>query len=74
MIGFVSEGALFAFAHRRQRLAEEIAAARRRIRERPDDLDAHQELAVLLASQEALHREAALGGIRIPSKYRDPFS
>ena len=73
MVGNINQGCLFIYAHRRQRLGDEIAAARRRARENPTDLGAHQELASLLASQEALHREAALAGVRIPSRYQDPF-
>ena len=75
MIGFISEGALLAFAHRRQRLAEEIASARRRTRERPDDLAAHNELDRLTETMISLNREAAAAGIRIPGpgRYRDPF-
>lgn len=76
MIGQISEGALVSFGHRRHRLAEEIAQARRRAREKPDDLAAHHELERLMATMDSLNREAAAAGIRIPGpgRYRDPFS
>ncbi len=76
MIGFISEGALFSFGHRRQRLAEEISQARRRARERPDDLAAQHDLELLTETMSSLNREAAAAGIRIPGpgRYRDPFA
>ena len=76
MIGFISEGALVSFGHRRHRLVEEIAAARRLTRINPDDLAAHRELERLTETMISLNREAAAAGIRIPGpgRYRDPFS
>ncbi len=69
MIGFISETAVDAFAHRQHRLREERDLARRRQREEGPSPALTAEIQRIEATMEGIKREARALGVRVPSRY-----
>ena len=69
MIGFISESAVDAFAHRQHRLREELYLARRQQREQGPSAALTAEIERIEATMQGIEREARKLGVRVPSRY-----